>query len=195
MKSVSPKPILRPGAFSNITNIDYATFASNSRTLSTSNNTDSGKKDKHKKRSEILMKIQSIGKENLTENEITLLTEGDRTFKDSRDYSRDRGGAKVPEKQKKEVEKLQLEVLNLKKRVNQEKVYARDLKNKLKELEEQKSAFEKKHTLVLKKVEIEMANLKNNNLQLSLKHNKFIQLQEDIDKFRGQSEYTVGKLR
>jgi hypothetical protein len=36
--------------------------------------------------------------------------------------------------------------------------------------------YEKRHNMILKKVEIEMANLKNNNLQLSLKHNKYIQL-------------------
>jgi hypothetical protein len=46
------------------------------------------------------MKIQSIGKENLTENEITILTEGDKSFKDFRDYSREKTTTKGPGQEK-----------------------------------------------------------------------------------------------
>lgn len=175
MKSVSPKPNLRPGAFSNITNFDYATPLTNRKSSVLNTN----RKTKKSKREDILARIQRLGKENIDENELIVLPEPVKVEKvEKKPISRNKSARRraIHDKHREEVEQLENEIMTLKRRVNKEKVYVRNLKTKLKDSEINRIDYEKKHTQILQKFEIEMANLKNNNLQLSLKHNKYSQL-------------------
>jgi hypothetical protein len=96
---------------------------------------------KKQKREDILAKIQRIGKENVDENEIILSTSIDKPHrltqdklkekekdKDNKNMDKSPSSRHNQAKYKEEIDKLNNEVHNLKKRVNQEKLYVRDLK-------------------------------------------------------------------
>ena len=101
----------------------------------------------------------------------------------------------VEEELKHQLEEERKNVVELKKRLNSEKVIVNSLKTKVKQLEDEKHKMEEGHRRSLVNIEARVATLKNTNLLLLNKAQKYETFTKEMEDIKDDKDKTKDTLK